>query len=398
MSQQFDVIVIGLGAFGSSAVGELAARGVRVLGIEQFTPAHALGSSHGETRIIRKAYFEHPDYVPLLHESYRLWSELETWSGESLYQETGLVLSGPGEGETVRGAIHAATLHNLRCDVLTADRAGQRFPTFQFPEHHTVLFEEQAGYLRVEQCVSTQLARAEALGADLRFGELVRSWSIDGNSQVRVQTDKDHYSAERLIVTAGAWSDRLLHESLANIPPCRSSSEVTASAFPTLRVVRKVQCWNRVEPIHRAALQAMPVYYFETAAGAFYGFPSLDGKSVKVAQHNRTEHDTIVSDPNLLDRELHHRDTVSIGNFVTQHLRGVGQEAIRHAVCMYTMTPDEHFLIDRHPCYGQVTFAAGFSGHGFKFAPVIGTALADLSLTGRSSLPVEFLSLSRFVD
>jgi sarcosine oxidase len=349
----------------------LARRGLRVLGIERFGVAHDRGSSHGETRIIRKAYFEHPDYVPLLHRAYELWRELENATGRSLYAETGLFLAGPPEGAIIRGALEAARLHGVRVDAVPRVEAAERFPLFTFAEEDFVVVEPEAGYLHVEDCVAAHVAQAIHAGATLVTGEAVQSWRAVGDG-VEVVTDKQTYAGARLVLAAGAWSGPLLAE--LSLP---------------LTVLRKVLFWHEVSsPAWRNAT----AYFFDRPAGYFYGFPSLEGRTIKLAEHTGG---APVADPLTVDRSCHDADRAPVSQFVAETLVGVSPVAVRHAVCMYTMSPDEHFIVDRHPQHPHVVYGAGFSGHGFKFTPVIGEALADLAIDGKTSLPIDFLSRDR---
>ncbi|MEX2286046.1 MAG: N-methyl-L-tryptophan oxidase [Planctomycetaceae bacterium] len=374
MPEIYDVIVLGVGGFGSAALDHLARRGVRALGIERFDVAHDRGSSHGETRIIRKAYFEHPDYVPLLLRAYDLWHELQDDAGRELYDLCGLMLAGPPDGEAIAGAKLAARTHRLALEELELAAARARFPGFRFPDDFGVVFEADAGYLRVEECVRAHVERAMSNGAVVKTGESVLGWSSDGRT-VEVQTDRERYQAARLVVTAGAWARELL----------------AGLAIP-LEVVRKPQFWFEVETADYRAAAGKPAYFFDTPTGQFYGFPSLDGRTVKVAEHSGGN---AVADPLKVDRVLHESDVRQLHDFLTRFMPGVKPTPVRHSVCMYTLTPDRHFIIDVHPAYENVAIGAGFSGHGFKFTPVLGAALGDLALDGRTELPIGFLALDR---
>jgi sarcosine oxidase len=371
MTATYDAIVLGVGGFGSAALYHLARRGLRVLGIERFGIAHDRGSSHGETRIIRKAYFEHPDYVPLLLRAYELWKELEDVTGRSLYVETGLFLAGPREGEIIRGALESAQRHGLRVDAMPRADAAARFPLFTFADEDFVVVEPEAGYLHVEACVAAHVAQAVHEGATVVTGEAVQAWRAAGDS-VQVVTDKQTYEGARLVLAAGAWSGPLLAE--LSLP---------------LTVLRKVLFWHEVSS---PAWCDATAYFFERAGGYFYGFPSLEGRTIKLAEHSGG---APVADPLAVDRDCHDADRAPVSQFVRQTLVDVSPFATRHTVCMYTMSPDEHFIVDRHPELPHVVFGAGFSGHGFKFTSVIGEILADLAIDGKTSLPIGFLSLDR---
>lgn len=373
MPEHYDCIVLGLGAMGSAALDQLARRDVRVLGIERFTAAHDRGSSHGRTRMIRRAYFEHPDYVPLVDRAFRHWFDLQGELGRSLYQRTGLVVCGPAASDTVSGTLAAARKHHLPIGEVSVRDRNHRFPQFRFPDDDTVLFEEDCGFLYVEDCVRAQIDRAVASGASARFEEVVHDWSSDGG-HVHVVSDRGEYTADRLVIAAGAWSSRVLRD--LGLP---------------LHVLRKVQFWFPVSPGAAAAHSHSPSFLFERPEGAFYGFPCIDAQTVKVAEHSGG-HST---DPDALDRGFDPDDVRPVSRFLRACLPGVEPAPARHSVCMYTKSPDGHFIVDRHPLHQNVVLAAGFSGHGFKFAPVIGEALADLVLDGRTDLPIEFLQLDR---
>jgi sarcosine oxidase len=375
MAEVYDVIVLGVGGMGSAACWQLARRGVRVLGLEQFPLGHDRGSSHGESRIIRQAYFEHPDYVPLLLRTYELWHELEGASGRELFRPIGLVMSGVADGETIRGAKLSADLHRLQIQEFNAADARSHWPALAFPAEHSVLLEPAAGMLLVEQCVQTQVDEATRCGAAIHADEPVHYWTSDGQSVV-VRTERGEYSARSLVVTAGAWAGQCLQE-----------------LGLSLQVVRKYVGWFPIRAGEFRADRGVPTYFFELPHGTFYGFPSLDGRTVKVAEHSGGGD---VDDPSLVDRAQHPADITRLSDFIRDHLPGLDPVPVRHSVCLYTLSPDRHFIVDVHPRWKNVVLAAGFSGHGFKFAPVIGQALADLAMLGKTSLPMEFLKLSRF--
>lgn len=370
----YDTVVIGVGGMGSAACLELARRGVAVLGLEQFGPAHDRGSSHGQSRVIRKSYFEHPDYVPLLHRAYELWARLEAETGRALFERCGLLLAGPPGGRLISGCRRTAVAHGLALEEVAAEECPRRFPGFHVPGEMSALYERDAGFLRVEECVRAAAQRAADLGAELRWNTPVRSWSADG-SRVRVVTDSETITAARLIVCAGPWAGRLLAE--MSLP---------------LEVRRKVMLWvDSANPAHRLD-RGGPVFAFDHALGFIYGFPGDGQGRFKIANHTGGEP---VADPAAVDRALRPSDGAFLAEFLALHMPGADPTVRAHAVCMYTMTPDEHFVIDRLPDRPQVVFAAGFSGHGFKFAPLVGALLADLALEGRSDVPIGFLSASR---
>lgn len=372
----FDVIVVGTGGVGSATLLRLAKRGVRVLGIDRFGPAHDRGSSHGQTRLIRQGYFEHPDYVPLLLSAYEIWHELERDTGRQLFLPAGLVEVGPPDGNVLPGVAASARQHGLEIENLTSTEVQSRFPQITLPPQCQAVFEPTAGILQVEACVQAHLDQAQKLGAELRFHEPMEQWHVDGDGVV-VKTDKDQYSAARLIVAAGAWSGLVMK-----------------SLGLSLRVVRKHLHWFANDNDRFRLQSGCPAFFFELAEGCFYVFPEINaGLGVKAAEHSGGED---VLDPTNLDRSVDAQDQARVAQFMKRFLPGVSTRLIEHSVCMYTLTPDEHFIVDRHPEHSQVCFVAGLSGHGFKMVPVLGDALADLALESTTSHPVEFLGLSRF--
>jgi sarcosine oxidase len=398
MRDHYDAIVIGLGGMGSAALYHLVKRGLRVLGIEQFEIGHDRGSSHGETRIIRRAYFEHPDYVPLVDLSYAGWATLEREAGLRLFERTGLLLAGPANGEVIGGTRRAAAEHALEIEELSHADCRRRFPAIRIGED-VILFEADAGFLHVEDCVQAYVDQAQRLGADTAANSMVREWSSDGQRcAVQISTaggraENRTIEAEQLIICGGAWSACLLVD--LRLP---------------LEVRRKVVLWYQVEGNAFRRDRGFPVFGVEWNGQFFYGFPSLDGRTMKIANHTGGE---TVADPSGVDRALRPGDNAEMEKFIARHFARttVGQEPsapharpegvgdiLRHSICMYTMTPDQHFIVDRHPQHSNVCFAAGFSGHGFKFAPIIGSALADLATGTTPSAGMDFLRFRRFAS
>jgi len=372
-----DVIVLGTGGIGSAACARLAARGATVIGLDRFAIAHDRGSSHGQTRLIRRAYFEHPDYVPLLLEAYRLWHRLEEDVGRRLFDPCGLLLAGPASAEAVVGALHAARLHALPVECLAAAEAMRRFPQLTLDDDWVAVWEAQAGYLLVEDCVRAAAEVAIRHGATLLPGVTVRGWCVDGNGVV-VDTDGGSFRADRLVITPGAWAADLL-----GLPGMR------------FEVLRKSLFWFRPRLAATAdfAPGPFPCFAFDTPAGFHYGFPALDDRGVKIAEHTGGG---TVADPLGVDRTFDSAEGARVSAVAARRLPGVSPQPASHAVCMYTMTPDAHFCLGLHPDVPQVAVAAGFSGHGFKFASVIGEILADLALEGTTSQPIGFLRPDRF--
>lgn len=371
---RFDAVVIGLGGMGTATCYHLARRGQRVLGLEQYGLSHDRGSSSGSTRIIRKAYFEHPNYIPLLHETYELWSAVERDTARRLVHCVGLLLAGDPEGVVLSGVKRASQQHQLMIESLGPKELRTRFPAFSFCPQWEGLFERDAGYLLVEDCVRSHAELATRFGAALRFNERLINWTADDDG-VYVTTDRGRYEADRLAICCGAWSPAALHH--INLP---------------MEIHRKVVLWIAPGTTKFDASNGTPVFGFETEDGFFYGFPAIDDSGVKVGDHTGGD---IVPDANGLNRQLQPNDGERIHKFIANHLPALGDQVSRHSICMYSMTPDEHFVIDHHPESKRVAFAAGFSGHGFKFAPLVGSILADLLLDGVTKQPIEFLRLSR---
>ncbi len=371
----FDAIVLGCGAVGSAALGHLARRGLRVLGLDRFTPPHDRGSSHGRTRLIRQAYFEHPDYVPLVLRAYQQWFALEEAVGRKLYRETGLLEIGSPEGQVIAGVLASARHHNLAVDELSPGDIERRFPGFVVPDGMLGVFERHAGVLRVEDCIRAQIEQALTAGVELHAEETVQSWRVDG-ANVVVDTDRGRYETPRLVITAGAWAGQLL-----------------ADLQVSFVVRRKPQYWFAPRGDAYRADRGTPAFLYDTPNGVFYGVPVVGPEGLKCAEHSGG---AVVADPLQPGRDVDSAELSRVTGFITACLPQLTTRLNDHAPCMYTMSPDENFLVDLHPSHPQVSFVAGLSGHGFKFAPVLGEALADLAMTGRSELPIEFLSIKRF--
>jgi sarcosine oxidase len=377
MRNHYDVIIAGLGAMGGAAAYHLAVGGARVLGLDRFAPPHDLGSSHGRSRIIREAYFEHPLYVPMVQRAYELWQELEKQSGRQLLRSTGGVMVGPRDGTLVRGAQRSAREHHLQHELLSACELQRRFPVFNPPQHFVAVWEPRAGVLFPELAIQTHLELAAARGAELRCKEPVLGWSA-GSDSVTVTTPLQSYTARHLLLSAGAWTTQLLPD----------------LALP-LNVERQVLFWFQPVSLPEAFQpEKCPIYIWEYEPGHFfYGFPDL-GDGVKIAVH----HEGQPSGPDGILREVTPEDTDAVRQVVHRFLPAADGPVSSTAVCMYTNTPDEHFLLDFHPIHRQVLIVSPCSGHGFKFSPVIGEIAAAM-LTGR---PVPFdlslFSIRRFVS
>lgn len=377
MAESYDVIIIGLGGMGSAAAYHLARRGQRVLGLEKFTPAHDKGSSHGGSRIIRQSYFEDPAYVPLLLRAYELWEGLAQDSGQEVYRITGGLFLGPPDCLTVEGSLRASQEWSLPHDVLDAAQIRSRFPNFTPQSGDVGLYEAKAGFARPEMTVAAHLDLAARVGATLRFGEEVQGWSETATG-VTVTTAAGTYTAGQLVICPGAWAPQLLAE--LGIP---------------ITVERQVLYW--LDPVGGTApFEDQPIFINENANGMqIYGFPAIDGPDggVKVAFFRKGQECT----PETIDRVVHPEEITAMRDRVTELLPALTGECVHSATCMYSNTSDEHFVITRHPNYANVTVACGFSGHGFKFVPVVGEIVADLATTGTTAHPIALFDPQRLV-
>jgi sarcosine oxidase len=374
----YDVIVAGLGGMGSAAAYQLAGRGSRVLGLERYTPAHDRGSSHGQSRMIRQAYFEDPSYVPLLLRAYELWERLERETGGDLMTLTGGLMIGPPESRTFTGSKATADEYGLPYEVFDAGELKRRYPMFEPTEGTIALFEEKAGIVRPEAAVRAHLDRAASLGADLRFEQEILTWQPT-DFGVRVETASGVYEAKRLVVTAGAWAPKLLAD--LGLP---------------LQVTRQILFWlDPVGGVEPFLPDRFPVFIWEPEDGnSFYAIPAHDGPrgGVKVAFFRA---DGTPADPDTIGREVHDHEVDFIRSYMAKYVPALDGELLYAKTCMYTNTPDEHFVISIHPEHPQVAIAAGFSGHGFKFCGVVGEILADLVTEGETDQPIDCFSPTR---
>lgn len=351
---------------GGAATLSLALRGARVLGIDRLTVPHDQGSSHGETRLTRLAYFEHPDYVPLLKTAHRLWRDREQRASERLFHQVGLCYFGKPDGAVLPGVQASAAQHQLRLEALPPT-----FPSFPTQHRWRSLFEPEAGFLRVEESLRAQQRLARAAGASWRWGERVASWRAVG-TEVEIKTDRDSYLAPQVIFTVGAWSPG-----------------AAARLDWPIQVHRQIVSWFRPQ---RALSHDQPCFAFDVGDHFYYGFsPTTHG--VKIADHTPGP---VVPAPEKTDRQIYPADTEGLSRWVGETLPWLEPAPVKSSVCLYSMTPDGHFIIDRHPESERVWVAAGFSGHGFKFTPVIGEILADLVQIGSTGHPIPLFSGRRF--
>lgn len=369
-----DVIVLGLGGMGSSAAAALARRKLSVLGLDANPPGHTRGSSHGQSRVTRQAYFEHPDYVPLLRRAYRLTAELEARRGETLFLPSGGLFMGPPEGEVVGGSLRAAREHGVPHELLDADEVHRRFPAVRPPEGHVAVWEPGAGVLRPEAMVAAQLAEARAAGAELRCGEAVGAIEVLGAGVV-VQTPHGTYGADALVLCAGPWAPGLL------------------PGLPPLRCTRQALVWVDTPAPELYDAARLPVWLHEHDGVAAYGLPSAEVLGAPRAPKVSLHHPGPPTHPDADDHPVSDAEIQAILDGAARALPALGRRVHSTARCFYTMSEDGHFWVDRLPDAPNVVVATGFSGHGFKFTPVMGEVCADL-LFGEPH-PAPFLGLGR---
>jgi sarcosine oxidase len=357
MAEQYDVVVCGLGVMGSAALYHLARRGARVLGLDRFAPGHDRGSSHGDTRIIRLAYFEHPSYVPLVRSAYERWRALEVEAARPLLHVTGIAEIGPPGGTLVAGTLDAARQHDIAHEVLAAPELMRRYPAFALPPHFVGVVQPDGGFIEAEASMQAMLALAQKYGAEIHTGETVRAVE-PGNDKARVVTDAATIETGAVIVAAGPWIRSLLPD--ATLP---------------LRVTRQVMGWFEPNAPALFSPGRFPVFLIESAHGIHYGFPP-HGAGLKVAKHHHRDE---AVDPDWYDRAVSAGDEALVRAAVADHLPGANGALVQARSCLYTVAPDGDFIIDRLPGAPAIVVASPCSGHGFKFAPVIGEILADLA-------------------
>jgi sarcosine oxidase len=370
-----DVVVIGQGATGSAALYHLARRGARVAGIERFEPGHDRGSSHGRTRIIRVGYFEHPSYVPLVRRAYGMWRDLEDASGQSLLHVTGIAEIGPPGGILVRGTLASSRLNDLPHQVLEARELIRRYPAFRVPDDFVAVMQPEGGYLEAEPALRAHVALAISAGAQLRAHERVLAVE-PRRGGVRVHTDRGMVEAGVAVIAAGSWMNELLPD--FTLP---------------LRVTRQAVIW--VEPRMPAlfAPERFPVFMLEGSQGIHYGLPLHAKDGMKLAKHHHGDEPV---DPESFQREVSAADEAMIRSAIAAHIPAADGKLLSAQTCLYTNTPDGDFVIDRLPGYPQIIIASPCSGHGFKFAPVLGEILADLALKGATDHDISRFRLARF--
>ncbi|HEY0832070.1 MAG TPA: N-methyl-L-tryptophan oxidase [Candidatus Dormibacteraeota bacterium] len=369
------IAVIGCGAMGAAAGWRLAARGAHVVCFDRHSPPHAFGSTHGESRITRTAYFEGPWYVPLVQETFPLWRELEAVSGVELLTLTGALMIGPPSAKAVSGALAAAADLGLEVRLLRADEIRKAYPGHIVGNQDVAVLDAQAGFLRPEAAVAAMIGRVEALGGEIRRGVVVSAVKTHPDG-VEIVTAEAREKFDAVVIAAGPW----MHELVDWLP---------------LTVERQVMAWFAIDQKVDTALTAgqFPVFIRQSHdTGDVYGFPTLDGVSLKIARH----HEGDATDPQHVQRDVSDKEIDPLRRYVRTRLHGVTQRVVRTVTCMYTNTPDGHFAIGLHPEDSRIVVLSACSGHGFKFAPVIGAIAADLVCDGETTRDISHFAVTRF--
>jgi len=370
----YDVVVVGVGGMGSAAAYHLARRGARVLGLERFDIPNDLGSSHGVNRIIRLAYWEHPSYVPLLRRAYELWRELEYTAGERLLFITGGIDAGSEDSATVRGSLLSCEVHHLPHEVLDSVAVNRRFPGYRLPAEIVSVYQPDGGFVLSERSIVAHVAAAQDCGAEIHARERVVGWERRGGA-IAVRTDRGAYTARRLVVTAGSWVGTL-------VPALAKAA--TAE--------RQVLIWAQPLRPEFFRLGAFPVFNMEASEGRFYGFPVYGIPGFKLGKyHHRLER----TDPDRVDREVHPEDEEVLREGIRRYFPDANGPTMTLKTCLFTNSPDEHFILDLHPEIPEVSIAAGFSGHGYKFCSVVGEIMADLALEGGTRFDLGLFRIGR---
>ncbi len=373
----YDVVVIGLGAAGSAALCHLARRGKRALGLERFAINHDRASSHGETRIIRLGYFEHPSYVPLVRAAYTMWRELEAASGESLMHITGIAEIGKPESELVTGTLASSRQHGITHEILDAKELMRRYPVFTLPSDFVAVMQPEGGYVNAAKSVRVHTRLAREAGADI--AENCRVIAIEPHGErVRIVTDQGTFDAGSVIVAAGAWTKELLPDL-----PC------------TLSATRQALLWFQPASPEPFRETRFPVWMLESELGIHYGFPWSEAEGLKAALHH---HEREAVDPERYDRAINARDEALVRAGLKRFIPQADAPLRASKACLYTMTDDGDFLLDTLPGHPQIVVASPCSGHGFKFSPVIGEVLADLATEGRTRHDVSRFGMGRLCN
>ncbi|MCE2027042.1 N-methyl-L-tryptophan oxidase [Sessilibacter corallicola] len=373
----YDVIVIGVGGMGSATVCELAERGKKVLGIDRYDIPNNMGSSHGATRIIRMAYYQGADYVTLVRSAYDLWRKLEQKTGETLLHITGSLDAGLPDSEIVQGSLQSCKEHNLEHQVLSGSELCEKFPGYHFPEEIQGIFQADGGVLFADRIIKAYVLLAKAAGAEIHDNEQVLQWQAVGDA-AKVVTNHGEYTADKLVITAGPWFSKMM----SHLPEMVAPERQVVAWFDPI----KPELFN---PSH------FPVFNLLLEEGHYYGFPVYDKTGFKFG---RAHHLNEIIDPDTMNREVSEYDKQIVRQGVEKFFPEGAGEMLDSATCIYTNTEDEHFIIGTLPESPQVSFAGGFSGHGFKFCSVMGEIMADLAEFGETKHDIELFRLDRFTQ
>lgn len=376
MGTHYDVIVIGAGSMGMSAGYYLAKKGVKTLLVDAFDPPHTNGSHHGDTRIIRHAYGEGRKYVPLALRAQELWDELQKETSLPIFKQIGVLGFGPSDSAFIEEAIASGRQYALPLELLEAEEVNKRWPGVRLPEGFHACFEPTSGVLFSENCVKAFRQLAQEHGAALSVYTLVEDIAVNRDF-VQIETSKGAYTAEKLIVTAGAWNGQIL-----------SKLKLDLSLQPKRQTVGWFAC---DESLYNDSV--FPAFFADTGTAQYYGFPSFNGSGLKLGRHDYGQ----VTDPDQINRQfgIYPEDEGHIRRFLEVYMPQAAGTLKRGRVCMYTKTPDDHFIVDVHPAYDHVVMAAGFSGHGFKFSSVIGEVLSQLAVDGKTEHDISIFSVTR---
>jgi sarcosine oxidase len=374
VSATADVLVVGLGAMGASAVFALARRGQRVIAIDPFEPGHDRGSSHGESRVIRLSYHEHPSYVPLVRRAYEGWRELESLSGQELLTVTGILELGRPGSAVVAGTLEASRLHGIAHEHLTGREIRERFPQFQVPDDWSGVFQADGGFLRPERAIREYVSLARQAGAEIRMG--VRATSISPEPRwVRVETDAGPLLAEKVVIAAGGW--------VGGLVPWLADR---------LTLTRQVLCWVANDDA-AFRLGGFPVFIMDLLDDTIYGFPDFAGTGVKIASHSSSG---TLEHPEARRQDGSSEEVAPLLATARRYFPGLAGDVVATRTCFYTRTADADFIIDRHPDDARIVIASPCSGHGFKFASAIGPVLADLATLGSTPHDISRFAIGRF--
>jgi len=373
-TEQYEVVVVGVGGMGSAATYQLAKRGVDVLGLEQYNIPHQMGSSHGYTRIIRLAYHEDPAYVSLLHRAYDLWEQIETEYGEQILFKAGSISAGPPSSELVTGAAEACEEHSLPYEQLSGEKLSQRFSGFNLPSSAEGVYQPDGGFVDSKKAIIAHVKEAHSHGAEIHARERVEDWQSTGE-RVQIATTKGDYEADRLVIAAGAWTGKLV-ESLDN----------------SLSPERQVLGWFQPKQPNLFSKDSLPVFAISTDEGLYYGTPVYDVPGLKIGKHH---HFNQIINPDEMAREPTPEDEETLRDFTSEYFPLGAGATMSLQTCIYTNSPDHDFVIDTLPDHPEVVVAGGFSGHGYKFASVVGEMVADLATDGETANEAELFDISR---